>query len=74
MIDSYRYTRECIDEFNMIQNKMRTGSDETTDEEDEKMINHSLYLAHALIKDAGYGRIAREELCKMADIINDICR
>jgi len=38
------------------------------------MINHSLYLAHALIKDVGKGPIAREELCKTADIINDICR
>lgn len=74
MFDNYKYTRECIDEFNMIQEKIRTGLEETTDEEDEKMINHSLYLAHALIKDVGKGPIAREELCKTADIINDICR
>ena len=74
MIDFYKHTRKCIDDYNMLQNKIRTFAEETTDEEDELMINHSLYLAHALIKDIGTGKIAREELCRMADIINDVCR
>ena len=74
MIDFYKNTRKCIDDYNIIQNKIRTSEDETNDADDEMMVNHALYLAHALIKDAGYSKIARDELCKMADIINDICR
>lgn len=74
MIDYYKHTRECLDNYNRLQNKIKTCIEETTDEEDELMINHSLYLANALIKDAGLSSIARDELCKMADIINDVCR
>ena len=53
---------------------MRISKEETTDIEDEMIANYPLYIAHALIKDAGNSKFAREELCKMADIINDICR
>ena len=74
MIDYYKHTRECIDKYNMLQNNIKTCAEETTDEEDELMINHMLYLARALIKDIGIGKIAKDELCKLADIINDSCR
>ena len=71
MEDFYKNTRKCIDEYNRIQDKMRNSTEETTDEEDEKIYNHCLHLAHALIKDAGISQIARDEMGKMADIIND---
>ena len=71
MEDFYKNTRKCIDEYNRIQDKMRYSTEETTDEEDEKIYNHCLHLAHALIKDAGISQTARDEMGKMADIIND---
>lgn len=51
MTDFYKNTRACIDEYNAIVNKIYTSAEETTDEEDEKLQNHCLYLAHALIRD-----------------------
>lgn len=50
---------------------MRYSTEETTDDEDEIIYNHCLHLAHALIKDAGISSAARDEIGKMADIIND---
>ena len=46
----------------------------TTNAEDEFLQNHCIYLAHAIIKDAGFGCRSREEMCKMADIVNDVLR
>lgn len=74
MEDFYKYTRECINEYNRIQNKMRTFEEETTDEEDEKIYNHCVYLAHALVKDCHMSEAARDEMGKVADIINDIIK
>ena len=74
MEDFYKYTRACIDEYNRIQDKIRNCADETTDEEDEIIYNHCIYLAHALIKDCGMSKAAREEMGKMADAINDIIK
>ncbi len=51
MTDFYKNTRACIDEYNAIVNKIYRSTEETTDEEDEKLQNHCLYLAHALIRD-----------------------
>lgn len=51
MKDFYTNTRACIDEYNEIIDKICTSLTETTDEEDEKLQNHCLYLAHALIRD-----------------------
>ena len=51
MTDFYKNTRACIDEYNAIVNKIYRNTEETTDEEDEKLQNHCLYLAHALIRD-----------------------
>ena len=74
MEDFYKNTRECIDEYNRIQNKMRTFEAETTDEEDEKIYNHCVYLAHALVRDCGMSEGARNEMGKVAAIINDIIK
>ena len=74
MKDLYKNTRECIDMYNQIQDIVMHSHDETTNEQDEFLQNFSLYLAHALIKDVGYDLRSREELCKIADIINDVLR
>lgn len=74
MKDLYKNTRECIDKYNQIYDTVLNSIDETTNEQDEFVQNFSLYLAHALIKDAGYDSRSRGELCQTADIINDICR
>ena len=70
MKDFYHNTRSVIDNFNLIQNKILTSPDETTQDEEELLDNFCVYLAHALIKDTGTGQLAREELVKVADIIN----
>ena len=74
MEDFYKNTRACIDEYNRIQDKMRNCADETTDDEDEIIYNHCIYLAHAIIKDCGMSKVARQEMGRMADIINDIIK
>ena len=51
MKDYYINTRECIDDYNRIIDEIYNSPRETTDEEDERLQNHPLYLAHALIKD-----------------------
>ena len=51
MTDFYKNTRACIDEYNVIVNKIYRSTEETTNSEDERLQNHPLYLAHALIKD-----------------------
>lgn len=51
MKDYYTNTRACMDDYNAIVNKIYTSAEETTDSEDERLQNHLLYLAHALIKD-----------------------
>ena len=74
MEDFYKNTRACIDEYNRIQDKMRNCADETTDDEDEIIYNHCIYLAHAIIKDCGMSKVARQEMGRMADIINNIIK
>ena len=71
MKDFFKKTRNCIDTYNEIQDKMSHGSYDTTDDEDEFVVNFSLYLSHALIKDFGFGQVAREELSKVGTIIQD---
>ena len=53
---------------------MNNYDEETSDEEDEFLDNFCIYLAHALIKDTGTSQRPREELCKVANIINDVVR
>lgn len=74
MVDYYSNTRQFIDRYNEIQEKIKTNPQPTDSTEDEFMTNQCLYLAHALIKDVGYGSTARDELVKTADIINDVLR
>ncbi len=74
MKDYYINTRNCIDEYNNLQEKIKSCMCELNDEQDEFLINYPIYLAHALIKDTGTGQVARDELGKVADIINDIIR
>ena len=73
MKDFYQNTRNCINRYNEIVDKVHHGT-VTNDEEDEFIENYCIYLAHSLIKDTGSGQLAREELGKMADIINDVIR
>ncbi len=72
MKDYYKHVRECIDTYNKIQDKMHCSQYDTTEDEDEFIINHCMHLAHALIKDAGYGEQSREELSKVCNIIQDV--
>ena len=74
MIDYYKNTRNFIDRYNEIQEKIKSDPQPTNADEDEFMSNQCLHLAHALIKDVGYGSVARGELVKTADIINDVLR
>jgi len=53
---------------------MKSSDYPTTEEEDEFLSNYCVYLAHALVKDTGFGQTSRDELVKVADIINDIIR
>lgn len=72
MKDYYKNTRACINEYNRIVNKVVTCEQELTDKEEEKLDNHCLYLAHALLKDIGPAGTAREELEKMCNVIKDV--
>ena len=72
MKDFYSHTRDCFDKYNLISNKVMCGVEDTTDEEDEFIGNFCVYLAHALISDTGFNDLARQELCRVADIIKDV--
>lgn len=72
--DYYSATRQVIDKYNMVVNKIYDDPEETYEDEDEFLQNFCIHLAHALIKDTGYDSRDREELCKVADIINDVVR
>ena len=74
MKDYYANLRQCIDTYNMIQDKIKNHTDTTNDAEDEFLANFCIHFAHALIKDTGFGQTSRDELEKIADIINDVVR
>lgn len=74
MKDFYKNTRDLIDKYNQIVDEIKTSSREINDDDDEFIMNFCIYLAHALIKDTGSGELAREELSKTANIINDVIR
>ena len=74
MKDFYKTTRSCIDKYNEICDKVTNDSQEISNDEDEYLTNFCLYLAHALIKDTGEGQLARDEIEKVADIINVVIR
>lgn len=52
--------------------KISHSEETTNNDEDEVLQNFCIYLAHALIKDTGFGQQSREELAKVASIINDV--
>ena len=72
MEDYYSHTREVIDRYNDIINKIYISPEETNDEDDEFLQNFCIHLAHALIKDHKYGQTSRDELVKCANIIIDV--
>ena len=72
MKDYYENVRNVIDEYNQIMDKISHSEETTTNDEDEVLQNFCIYLAHALIKDTGFGQQSREELAKVASIINDV--
>lgn len=72
MKDYYKYTRQAIDRYDNIMEDIKTKTTEIDEESEEFVMNFCLHLAHALIKDTGSGQLAREELGKVADIINDV--
>lgn len=74
MKDYYKNTRDCIDMYNQVVDKIGNNWNDTTNVEDEFLQNFCIHLAHALIKDTGFGSTSREELSKVADIINDVIR
>ena len=74
MKDFYKNTRMVIDTYNSICDKVMHSQNETNEEDDEFLCNFCIHLAHSLIKDTGLSEIAREELGKVADIINDVIR
>lgn len=69
----YEHTTQCIKEYNRIMYKIQYAEVDTTEEEDEFVMNFCIHLAHALIKDTGGGQLARAELCKVADIVKEVC-
>lgn len=72
MKDYYKYTRQAIDRYDNIMEDIKTKMTEINDEDEEFVMNFCIHFAHALIKDTGGGQLAREELGKVADIINDV--
>ena len=74
MKDFYENTRKCIDRYNQIMENLVTRDSESTDEEDEFIGNFCIHFAHALIADTGFGGAARDELCRITDIIDDVVR
>lgn len=74
MRDYYENVREIIGRYNIIQDKIKTHSEETTAAEDEFLQNYCIHFAHALIKDTGYGAHSREELVRICDIVLDVIR
>lgn len=72
MKDYYENVRNVINKYNQIMDKISHSEETTTNDEDEVLQNFCIYLAHALIKDTGFGQQSREELAKVASIINDV--
>lgn len=72
MKDYYANTRFIIDKYNQIMDYIKNSPAETSEETDEFLTNFCIYLAHALIKDTGYGQQSRDELNRVADIISDV--
>ena len=73
MKNFYENTFACLNRYNELQDLMEFHYDSTTEEQDEFVINFPVYLAHALIKDTGFGRESRRQLRQAAEIIKAMC-
>lgn len=68
MTDYFKTTRAYLDEYNQIQEKIKTSSVETTDSEDIFLDSFIYLLTNGLMIDLGYNR---QELTQMRDILTD---
>ena len=68
MTDYFKTTRVYLDEYNRIQEKIKTSPVETTDSEDAFLDSFIYYLTNGLMVDLGYNR---RELTQIKDILEN---
>ena len=68
MTDYFKTTRAYLDEYNRIQEKIKSSPVETTDSEDTFLDSFIYLLTNGLMIDIGYNR---QELIQMRDILTD---
>lgn len=68
MTDYFKTTRAYLDEYNRIQEKIKSSPVETTDSEDIFLDSFIYLLTNGLMIDLGYNR---QELTQMRDILTD---
>lgn len=68
MTDYFKTTKAYLDEYNWIQEKIKTSPVETTDSEDTFLDSFIYLLTNGLMIDLGYNR---QELTQMRDILTD---
>ena len=71
MKDYFEQTRVYLDEYNRLQDKIKTSPTETTDSEDTFLDSFIYYLTNGLMVDLGYNR---QELTQMRNILTDALR
>ena len=68
MTDYFKTTRAYLDEYNLIQEKIKSSPVETTDSEDTFLDSFIYLLTNGLMIDLGYNR---QELIQMRDILTN---
>ena len=68
MTDYFKTTRAYLDEYNWIQEKIKTSPVETTNSEDTFLDSFIYYLTNGLMVDLGYNR---RELTQIKDILEN---
>ena len=68
MTDYFKTTRAYLDEYNRIQEKIKTSPVETTNSEDSFLDSFIYYLTNGLMVDLGYNR---RELTQIKDILEN---
>ena len=68
MTDYFKMTRAYLDEYNRIQENIKSSPVETTDSEDVFLDSFIYLLTNGLMIDLGYNR---QELTQMRDILTD---
>ncbi len=68
MTDYFKTTRAYLDEYNRIQEKIKSSPVETSDSEDIFLDSFIYLLTNGLMIDLGYNR---QELTQMKDILTD---